>query len=84
MPTEILLPKIGWIGKRPCRNNIWLGRWCKSNGAEIQIDDVIALIETPVAKAEIRAPASGILFWLKQNNAKVHPLDLLGVVYDRL
>ena len=84
MVTQILLPKIGWIGMPRCRNKIRLGRWYKSNGAEIKADEVIAMIETPKAKIEIKAPVSGILFWMKKSNVKLHLLDVLGVVFDKL
>lgn len=84
MVTQVLLPKIGWIGMPKCRNKLWLGRWYKSNGAEIKINEVIAVIETPKTKIEIKAPASGILFWMKKNNNKVHLLDILGVIFDKL
>jgi pyruvate/2-oxoglutarate dehydrogenase complex dihydrolipoamide acyltransferase (E2) component len=84
MVTQILLPKIGWMGMPKCRNKIWLGKWYKSNGAEIEADEVIAEIETPKARIEIKAPASGVLFWMKKNNVKVHLLDVLGVVFDKL
>lgn len=84
MVTQIRLPKIGWIGMPRCRNSIWLGQWFKSNGADVKFDEVIAVIDTPLAKIEIKSPASGILFWMKKNNARVHLLDVLGVVLDRL
>jgi len=84
MVTQILIPKIGWIGMPRCRNKIRLGRWHKSNGSDVNIDEVIAVIETPKAKIEIKSPASGILFWMKRNNVKIHLLDVLGVVFDKL
>jgi len=84
MITTIMLPKMGWIGMPRYRNRIWLGRWNKPNGAEIQADEVIALIDTPVSKIEIRAPVSGVLFWMKKSNVKVHLMDVLGVIFDKL
>ena len=84
MVTQIMLPKMGWIGMPRCRNKIRLGRWCKSNGSNVRIDEIIAVIETPKAKIEIRSPVSGILFWMKRNNVRLHLLDVLGVVIDRL
>jgi pyruvate/2-oxoglutarate dehydrogenase complex dihydrolipoamide acyltransferase (E2) component len=84
MVTLVQLPKIGWVGMPRCRNKIWLGRWYKSNGAEIEADDVLAVIETPRAKIDIKSPASGILFWMKKNNVRVHWQDVLGVIFDKL
>ena len=84
MVTQIMLPKIGWIGMPRYRNKIWLGRWNKSNGSVVNVDDIIAIIDTPKARIEIKSPASGILFWMKKNNVKVHVLDVLGVVFDKL
>ncbi len=79
----IKLPKVGWIGMPQCRNKIWLGSWHKSNGADVKVDDVIAVIETPKTNIEIRSPASGVLFWMKKNNVRLHLLDVLGVVFDK-
>lgn len=84
MVTRVLLPKVGWIGMPRCRNKIWLGRWYKSNGSDVRIGEGIAVIETPREKIEIKSPASGVLFWMKKNNVKVHLLDVLGVVFDKL
>jgi pyruvate/2-oxoglutarate dehydrogenase complex dihydrolipoamide acyltransferase (E2) component len=84
MVTQILLPKIGWIGMPRCRDKIWLGRWTKSNGSDVNINEIVAVIETPKTRIEIPSPASGILFWMKRNNVKVHLLDVLGVVFDKL
>jgi pyruvate/2-oxoglutarate dehydrogenase complex dihydrolipoamide acyltransferase (E2) component len=84
MVTQVLLPKIGWMGMPRCRNKIRLGRWCKSHGAEIKADEVIAIVETPKANIEIKAPASGTLFWMKKNNVYIHMLDVLGVIFDKL
>ncbi len=82
MVMLIKLPKVGWIGMPRCRNQIWLGSWRKSNGAEVRVDDVIAVIETPKKNVEIKSPASGVLFWMKKNNVRLHLLDVLGVVLD--
>jgi len=84
MVTQILLPKIGWIGMPRCRNKVWLGRWYKFNGSHVEADEVIAMVETPKANIEITSPAAGILFWMKKNNTRLHQLDVLGVVFDKL
>lgn len=82
--TLIKLPKIGWMGMPRCRNKLWLGQWCKSNGAEIETGEVIALVDTPKGHIKIKAPTSGVLFWMKKDRRKVHLLDILGVVVDQL
>ncbi len=84
MVTQIMLPKMGWIGMPRCRNRIWLHRWYKSNGSEVCVDDILAVIETPKTKIQITSPAAGILFWMKSNNDRLHLLDVLGVVFDRI
>ena len=84
MVALIKLPKMGWIGMPRCRNKIWLGRWKNSHGSAVKVDDVIAVIETPKGNINITSPATGILFWMKKNNVKLHLMDVLGVVCDKL
>lgn len=69
MVKPVMLPKIGWLGMPKCRNSIWLAQWCRSNGAEIEVDDIIAVIHTPWAQLKIAAPVSGFLFWMKKTIA---------------
>ncbi|MGD9006918.1 MAG: hypothetical protein PVG41_03300 [Desulfobacteraceae bacterium] len=83
MMKLIHLPKFGWIGMPRCRNKVWLGRWYKSNGSPVNVDEVVAVVETPKANIKITSPAAGILFWMKKNNARLHMLDVLGVVFDK-
>jgi pyruvate/2-oxoglutarate dehydrogenase complex dihydrolipoamide acyltransferase (E2) component len=82
--TPIKLPKIGWIGMPRCRNRLWLGRWYKSNGAEIQTGEIVAVVNTPNGNINVKAPASGFLFWMKRDHHKVHLLDVLGIIIDKL
>ena len=84
MMTPIKLPKIGWMGMPRCRNRLWLGRWCKSNGAEIETGEVIAEVNTPNGNIKIKAPTSGFLFWMKKDRHKVHMLDVIGIIVDQL
>lgn len=67
-----------------CRNKIWLGRWYKSNGSNVTVDEVIAMVETPKANIEITSPTAGVLFWMKKNNTRLDLLDVLGVVFEKL
>jgi pyruvate/2-oxoglutarate dehydrogenase complex dihydrolipoamide acyltransferase (E2) component len=84
MMTLIRLPKFGWIGMPRCRNKVWLGRWCKSNGCHVEADEVVALVETPKTNIEITSPSAGVLFWMKKNNTRLHMMDVLGVVLDKV
>lgn len=82
--TLLKLPKMGWIGMPRCRNKLWLQQWCKSNGAEIESGEVVALVDTPHGNIKIKAPASGFLFWMKKDRHKVHLPDVLGIIIDQL
>lgn len=84
MMTLIRLPKLGWMGMPRCRNKVWLGQWYHSNGAYVQADEVVAVVETPKADIKITSPAAGTLFWMKKNNTRLHMLDVLGVVVDKV
>ena len=67
-----------------CRDKLWLGRWCKSNGAKIDTGDILAEVDTPKGNIKIEAPASGFLFWMKKDKRKVALLDVLGIIVDKL
>jgi pyruvate/2-oxoglutarate dehydrogenase complex dihydrolipoamide acyltransferase (E2) component len=79
-----MLPKIGWLGMPKCRNSIWFAQWCRSNGAEIKANDIIAVIHTPRTQLKIAAPASGFLFWMKKDKRRIQLSDVLGVIVDAL
>lgn len=82
MVTNIMLPKIGWFVMPKHKERIRLGEWYKIDGQEVEKGEVIAGIETAKADLELEAPATGLMFSLKQNKEKVKMKDILGVIVD--
>lgn len=56
MPTEIIMPKLGWTMEEGT-----IARWLKSEGEEVEEGDPLLEVEADKATMEVEAPASGVL-----------------------
>ena len=77
MITPILVPKLGMT-----QEHITIVKWLKGDGDPVQSADPVVVIETAKVTHEIEAPASGLVFKLKQVKDKVKMGEPLGVVAD--
>lgn len=77
MIAEIRIPKLGMT-----QEDIVIVEITRQNGDAIQKEDKIAAIETAKVTYDIEAPASGLVFYLKDLKEKVAIGQVLAVVAD--
>jgi pyruvate/2-oxoglutarate dehydrogenase complex dihydrolipoamide acyltransferase (E2) component len=57
-----------------------LTKWLKNQGDHVEADQPLVVVETSKASLEIDAPASGIIFFLRQAGENVDIGDTLGMI----
>lgn len=77
MITAAYVPKIGMA-----EDDISVTEWLRSHGDRVEQGEPIVVIETAKASSEVEAPASGLLFHLRQPDDMVKVGDVLGVIAD--
>lgn len=77
MITPAYVPKVGMA-----EDDITVVEWLHADGDKVESGDAIVVIETAKASSEVDAPASGLLFCLRQPEDMVKTGDLLGVIAD--
>lgn len=77
MITPAYVPKVGMA-----EDDIAVVEWLHAEGDKVESGDAIVVIETAKASSEVDAPASGILFYLRQPADMVKTGDILGVIAD--
>ncbi len=84
MVTPIVVPRFGrfLIGQQ--RKHITISQWIKKNGETVEKGELMVIIETSKASLELEAPASGILFCLKEDGQLVKLDETMGVVADNM
>jgi pyruvate/2-oxoglutarate dehydrogenase complex dihydrolipoamide acyltransferase (E2) component len=75
MPTEILLPKIGFA-----MNEGELKEWFAQDGQSVTAGQPLYLLEAEKSANEVEAPASGTLHILKQPGEVYEVGTVLGVI----
>jgi len=75
MPTQILLPKIGFS-----MNEGTLAEWLVQDGAEVTEGQPLYALETEKATEEVEAPASGVLKIIAQPGTLYQVGDVLGEI----
>jgi pyruvate/2-oxoglutarate dehydrogenase complex dihydrolipoamide acyltransferase (E2) component len=64
------------------KKNMFLMKWLKAEGEPIEAGEAVVVIDTAKAAIELVAPASGLVFHLREVDEKVKMRDILGVVAD--
>jgi len=77
MITPAYVPKIGMA-----EDDMTVVEWLHTDGEKVEKGESIVVIETAKASSEVDAPASGLLFLLREPNDTVKVGDLLGVIAD--
>jgi len=77
MLTEVYVPKLGMT-----QSEITIVELTRSSGDPVVVDDVVVVIETAKVSYEVKSPAGGTIFYLKQVKDKVAIGDTLAVVAD--
>jgi pyruvate/2-oxoglutarate dehydrogenase complex dihydrolipoamide acyltransferase (E2) component len=75
MPTQILLPKIGFS-----MNEGTLAEWLVQDGAEVTEGQPLYALETEKATEEVESPASGVLKIIAQPGTLYQVGDVLGEI----
>lgn len=75
MPTQILLPKIGFS-----MNEGTLAEWLVADGAQVSEGEPLYALESEKATEEVAAPASGILKIIAQPGQLYQVGDVLGEI----
>lgn len=79
MVTLVNVPRYIALLKRFSSKPI-LTKWLKNQGDSVEQDQPLVVVETNKAALEIIAPASGIIFYLRQVGEKVNIGDTLGMI----
>jgi pyruvate/2-oxoglutarate dehydrogenase complex dihydrolipoamide acyltransferase (E2) component len=79
MITPIQVPKLGMT-----QDSITVVKWLKADGERVEKGNTVVVIETAKVAYEVEAPASGLIFSLKNVNDKVKIGELLAVVAESL
>ncbi|MEM2370528.1 MAG: dihydrolipoamide acetyltransferase family protein [Candidatus Bathyarchaeia archaeon] len=77
MQAEVVLPKLDRIMREAV-----ITKWTKANNEEVKQGEVIAIIETEKATAEVTSPASGILKILKPEGTTVPVGEVIAVIEE--
>jgi pyruvate/2-oxoglutarate dehydrogenase complex dihydrolipoamide acyltransferase (E2) component len=77
MPQDVIMPKLDLAMTEGT-----VLEWVKKDGEEVKKGEVIAIIETAKATAEIEAPASGILHVLKPAGSVVPVLEKIAYIVE--
>ncbi len=75
MITEIRVPKLGMT-----QSDITVVELPRKDGEVVENDEVVVVIETSKVSYEVKAPASGMIFYLKKVKDKVNIGERLAVV----
>jgi pyruvate/2-oxoglutarate dehydrogenase complex dihydrolipoamide acyltransferase (E2) component len=60
----------------------FLTKWLTNEGDAIELDQPLVVVETSKASLEVVAPASGLVFILRQAGQNVKIGDTLGMIAD--
>lgn len=77
MATEVYVPELGMT-----QAEITVIELTHPHGGPVEVDDVVMVIETAKVSYEVRAPGSGLVFYLKRVSDKVDIGDVLAIVAD--
>lgn len=77
MITSILMPQLGMA-----QENITVVKWLKSDETAVSEGEPVVVVESAKVSIEIEAPASGLVFKLKEPNEKVKSGDPIGVIAE--
>jgi 2-oxoglutarate dehydrogenase complex dihydrolipoamide succinyltransferase (E2) component len=77
MPQDVIMPKLDLAMTEGT-----VLEWVKKNGEAVKKGEIIAIIETAKATAEIEAPASGILHVVKPTGSVVPVLEKIAYIVE--
>ncbi len=79
MVTPVTVPDYSTLSKN-YGSPPTITKWLKVDGQPVAADEAVVLIETTKASVEIEAPAAGLLFILKPEQAAVKIGETMAVV----
>jgi pyruvate/2-oxoglutarate dehydrogenase complex dihydrolipoamide acyltransferase (E2) component len=79
MVTVITVPKHNALFKN-YGSEPTVTKWLKLDGQRVEADEPLVVVETTKATIDVEAPATGLVFILKQEQEPVKIGDALGVI----
>ncbi len=79
MVTLVTVPDYSTLSKN-YGSEPTITKWFKTDGQPVGADEALVIVETTKASVEVEAPAAGLVFILKQEQATVKIGETLGVI----